>query len=46
MDLVETTQIWKQRPHIMKYFQDSVNKRPTDFLGKFYDGHDPWTHVM
>eukprot|EP00745_Piridium_sociabile_P029238 TRINITY_DN47663_c0_g1_i2.p1 TRINITY_DN47663_c0_g1~~TRINITY_DN47663_c0_g1_i2.p1 ORF type:complete len:135 (-),score=28.69 TRINITY_DN47663_c0_g1_i2:664-1038(-) len=41
MDLVETANIWKQRPHIMKYFEDSVNEKPTDFLGKFYDGHDP-----
>ncbi|XP_025104599.1 NADH dehydrogenase [ubiquinone] 1 alpha subcomplex subunit 6-like [Pomacea canaliculata] len=41
MDLVETTQIWKQRPHIMMYFKDTVNQRPSDFLGKFFDGHDP-----
>ncbi|KAK7112724.1 NADH dehydrogenase [ubiquinone] 1 alpha subcomplex subunit 6-like [Littorina saxatilis] len=41
MELVETAQIWKQRPHIMKYFEDTVNERPADFLGKFYDGHDP-----
>ena len=46
MELVETAQIWKQRPHIMMYFQDTVNERPTDFLGKFYDGHDPWREQM
>ncbi|KAK7493278.1 hypothetical protein BaRGS_00015404 [Batillaria attramentaria] len=41
MDLVETAGIWKQRPHIMMYFQDTVNPRPPGFLEKFYEGHDP-----
>ena len=40
MDLVETTQIWKQRTHVMMFFNDTYNEKPTDFLGKFYEGTD------
>ncbi|XP_064626021.1 NADH dehydrogenase [ubiquinone] 1 alpha subcomplex subunit 6-like [Lineus longissimus] len=40
MDLVETAQIWKQKTHVMKFFGDTVNKKPADFLSKFYDGHE------
>lgn len=38
MDLVETAEIWKQRGHIMNYF-DELNKpaKPQDFLSKFLD---------
>lgn len=25
----------------MRFFKDPGNTRPTDFLGKFYAGHDP-----
>ena len=36
MELVETAEIWKQRSHVMTYFMDTVDKKPTDFLGKFF----------
>ena len=38
MELVETAEIWKQRSHIMDYFRETVNKKPQDFLNKFFDG--------
>ncbi|XP_043282660.1 NADH dehydrogenase [ubiquinone] 1 alpha subcomplex subunit 6 [Venturia canescens] len=40
MELKETANIWKNKNHVMYYFRDTVEKKPTDFLSKFMTGHD------
>ncbi|CAN7943930.1 unnamed protein product [Ixodes hexagonus] len=38
MELVETLKIFKQKSHVMAFFKDTVEPRPTDFMSKFLSG--------
>uniref|UniRef100_G3MSX3 NADH dehydrogenase [ubiquinone] 1 alpha subcomplex subunit 6 n=1 Tax=Amblyomma maculatum TaxID=34609 RepID=G3MSX3_AMBMU len=39
MELVETLSIFKQKSHVMNYFKETVNPKPTDFMSKFLSGY-------
>lgn len=38
MELKETVEIWKQKGHIMRWWFESQEPKPTDFLSKFMSG--------
>ncbi|XP_058837193.1 NADH dehydrogenase [ubiquinone] 1 alpha subcomplex subunit 6-like [Topomyia yanbarensis] len=40
MELKEVTARWKLKGHVMRYWNESQEPKPTDFLSKFYQGHD------
>lgn len=37
----DTLHMHKQSIHFMHYWRQTEEPRPTDFMGKFLDGHDP-----
>lgn len=38
MELKEIVKGWKQKGHIMRYWKETVDPKPTDFLSKFLSG--------
>ena len=40
MELEETLKLWKQKTHILRYFNDSDLPKSSDFLTRFYEGHN------
>ncbi|CAG9806208.1 unnamed protein product [Chironomus riparius] len=40
MELKECTKQWKQKGHVMNYWQETVEPKPADFLSKFMSGQN------
>lgn len=38
-ELQETANLWKNSHNIMRYWRDTVNPQPKNFLSKFLNGH-------
>lgn len=38
MELKETVNIWKQKGHLMSFFKETAEPKPTDFMSKFLSG--------
>ncbi|PZC78388.1 NADH dehydrogenase [ubiquinone] 1 alpha subcomplex subunit 6 [Helicoverpa armigera] len=39
-ELKEVTNQWQQKGHMMRHWSPTIERKPTDFLGKFYAGID------
>lgn len=40
MELQEVANVWKPKSHVMHYWKETWEKKPTDFMSKFLQGHD------
>lgn len=40
MELQEIVNLWKQKGHVMTYWKDTHEPKPTDFLSKFVSGSE------
>jgi NADH dehydrogenase (ubiquinone) 1 alpha subcomplex subunit 6 len=38
MELKESVKIWKQKSHVMRWWKETHESKPTDFLSKFLAG--------